>query len=244
MSAIELSLGGRGPRRAFVFDPHRLALPAWHALGEGQPVLVISLDRHLDTVPPRAPPAHDLDGPSLAAYTRDALDPRNLDHLLAGMEAGVVSHLVAVARTVLPGAQLGPSWTDSQGRAHDLVTATTIDTLATGWGTPRAGPAARRAHALVHASPRLVLDLDLDCFTTPSDADPTQPIPWPRAVIRDFLLPRGSEAFWADVLADHRCVGLTLAREPGHCGGLVAAGRLFEDLAQVLFVELLHADLP
>ena len=26
---IELELGGRGPKRGYVFDPHRLALPCW-----------------------------------------------------------------------------------------------------------------------------------------------------------------------------------------------------------------------
>jgi hypothetical protein len=233
---------GRGPSRGFVFDPHRLALPAWDACGEGQPVLVLTLDRHLDTVPPRTPPPRGLRGPALDAFTRASLDPRNLDHVLAGMEAGVVSHLVAVARTVLPGAATGPTWTDGGGELHELVRAPTVDALACDWGLPRASPASQRAWALVRAAPRLVLDVDLDCFTTPSDADPTQVVPWPRELIRDFLLPRGSEPFWDDVLA--RCAGLTLAREPLHCGGLVASGRLFEDLAQVLFVELLRTDLP
>jgi hypothetical protein len=242
VSLIELALGGRGPRRAFVFDPHRLALPAWDRCGQGQPVLVLTLDRHFDTVPPRALPDPSLRGAALEALARDALDPRNWDHVLAGMEAGVVSDLVAVARTALPGSVLDPTWRDRRGQVHQLVAAPTLDALASDWGTPRASPAAQRAHALVQAAPRLVLDLDLDCFTTASDADPTQVLPWPRAVIRDFLLPRGSEAFWSDVLG--RCVGLTIAREPLHCGGLVAAGRLFEDLAQVLFVELLGTDLP
>ncbi len=239
---IELGLGGRGPRRAFVFDPHRLALPAWDLCGGGQPVLVLTLDRHLDTVPPRTPPPAGLRGAALEAFARDQLDPRNLDHLLAGMAAGVVSDLVAVARTALPGSAAGPRWTDGAGGVHQLVAAPTVDALAAGWGQRGAPEASARAQALVEAAPRLVLDLDLDCFTSPSDADPTQVLPWPRAVIRDFLLPRGSGPFWDQVL--ERCVGLTLAREPGHCGGLVAAGRLFEDLAQVLFVELLGTDLP
>jgi hypothetical protein len=56
------------------------------------------------------------------------------------------------------------------------------------------------------------------------------------------MMPAGSEVFWAEALG--RCVALTLAREPYHCGGLVAAGRLFEDAAAVLFQQLLGADLP
>ena len=57
---IRLSLaGGRGPSDAYVFDPHRLALPSWAcALGEAGPAaLLVTLDRHLDMVPPREPAA-------------------------------------------------------------------------------------------------------------------------------------------------------------------------------------------
>ena len=42
----------------------------------------------------------------------------------------------------------------------------------------------------------------------------------------------------------HLADALTLAREPLHCGGLVAAGQLFERAAEVLFCRLLGADLP
>jgi len=87
-----------------------------------------------------------------------------------------------------------------------------------------------------------VLDFDLDCFTTPSDADPTTIVPWPIDLIREHVMPRGSEAFWESVLS--KCVALTFAREPYHCGGLIATGRLFELAAQVVFCELLKADLP
>jgi hypothetical protein len=55
-------------------------------------------------------------------------------------------------------------------------------------------------------------------------------------------MPRGSEAFWASAL--EKCIALTFAREPKHCGGLIAAGRLFEQAARVIFCELLETDLP
>jgi hypothetical protein len=56
------------------------------------------------------------------------------------------------------------------------------------------------------------------------------------------MMPRGSEPFWNEVLA--KCVNFTFAREPGHCGGLIASGRLFESASEVLFGELLKTDLP
>ena len=88
----------------------------------------------------------------------------------------------------------------------------------------------------------VLLDVDLDCFTTPSDADPNTLVPWPRELIREFLMPADSERFWDAVLEKTRA--LTLAREPYHSGGMVAAGRLFEDLCHVLFKDLLKTDLP
>lgn len=269
---IELSLGGRGPRRAYVFDPHRLALPCWaEALQEVQaqqelqavqapgvlhaepgahgvnsahltPAVLLTLDRHFDLVPPRHPPARGLGIEALEAHTRASLDVRNVDHVLAAMEAGVVAHAICLARARPVGAEEGPSWTDSRGERHELVRAATIDALSQDFGRPAASPEARRAHRLLEEAAHVLLDVDLDCFTTPSDADPTAVIPWPEEAIRQHLLPRGSEAFWQLVLS--KCVALTLAREPLHCGGLLQSGRLFEALASVLFGELLETDLP
>jgi hypothetical protein len=39
-------------------------------------------------------------------------------------------------------------------------------------------------------------------------------------------------------------VNFTFAREPGHCGGLIASGRLFEAASDVIFRQLLQTDLP
>ena len=41
-----------------------------------------------------------------------------------------------------------------------------------------------------------------------------------------------------------RCEVLTFAREPAHCGGVVEANHLFAEAAEVVFRELLGADLP
>jgi hypothetical protein len=233
---IELSIAGRGPNRAFVFDPHRLALPCWADVAGDGHALLLTLDRHFDTVTPRDPPGPGLSPDELDAHARDRLDHRNFDHILAAMKAGVLSDAIVVARAKPVGA-VTFDW-----GTHEVISAATLDLISAEWGTPLATPESKRAHAAVKRTKRIILDVDLDCFTTPSDADPTTVVPWPIELIRDFVLPRGSEAFWNDVL--EKCVGFTFAREPSHCGGLIASGRLFEAASQVIFVELLGSDLP
>ncbi len=239
---IRLELGGRGPRRGYVFDPHRLALPCWAEALEGQPAVLVTLDRHRDLVPPKEPPPRGLSVQDYDTWARLRLDERNVDFILAGMEAGLVSHAVVFARAAPVGAWLEASWRDSRGEEHGLVVAPLVDRVAAEFGTPQAMPEARRVAGWLDAAAHTLLDVDLDCFTSLSDADPTTVLPWPRSVMRDHLLPRGSEAFWAAVLG--KCRALTFAREPGHSGGLLTAGRLFEDAAQVVFGELLGTDLP
>jgi hypothetical protein len=222
VGVIELSLQGRGPKRGFVFDGHRFALPCW-AAAEARGALLITFDRHFDTVPPVRPREP---GVSLEHYALHQLDARNFDHVLAAMSEGIVSNALVIARA-RPQNSVGPSDT--------LVAAPTLDALLN-------GPDAKRALELVERAPSVLLDFDLDCFTTPSDADPTTVVPWTRELIRDHVLPRGSEAFWSAALP--RCSALTIAREPKHCGGLIAAGRLFEQAAEIIFRELLATDLP
>jgi len=237
---ITLGLGGVGPSAAFVFDPHRLALPCW-ALANGSSstgALLLSLDRHFDLVPPKAKTPRGLSVLELDELARRTLDVRNYDHVLAALDAGVLSDVIAIARTSPVGCFEGPLWREQ----HQLVRARTVDALCVDFSTTRASPEARQAFALISRAERIILDVDLDCFTSSSDADPTTVLPWPQQVIREFLLPRGSDAFWNAVLP--KCVALTLAREPNHCGGLVAGGKLFEALATVLFSELLHTDPP
>lgn len=239
---IELSLGGRGPRRAFVFDPHRLALPCWALSTSGQPALLVSLDRHFDTVAPATPPAPGWSAAHYDEHARAQLSPRNTEHILAAMEAGLVGDAILIARAWPLGAVRDEAWVDSRGVTHRLMHAALVDALAADFGTPRASPESRQAQALLSEAPCVLLDVDLDCFTSPSDADPTTVLPWPEDVIEAHVLPRGSEAFWEAVLS--KCVALTFAREPGHCGGLLASGRLFEAAARVIFGRLLGTDLP
>ena len=229
---IELDLAGRGPQRGFVFDPHRLALPCWAEVS-ARPSLLLTLDRHFDTVPPQHSPARGLSVDALDQHAREKLDHRNYDHVLAAMSGEIISEAIIVARAKPVGAITV---------RDDLICAPTLDLISAEWGTAHATPEGKRAHAAVEGASSIIFDVDLDCFTTPSDADPTTVVPWSLELIRDFVMPRGSEAFWASVLA--KCVGFTFAREPSHCGGLIASGRLFEHACQVLFVELFHTDLP
>ena len=239
-----LSLSGRGPRDAFLFDPHRLALPSWAcALGDGPPALLLTLDRHFDLVPPSvAAPPRRSGLRSLDEFARWELDVRNYDHVLAALECGLLTDVVSVARAHPRGSVTASHWTDRNGVTHELVSAPTVDRLSHGFGTDEADPASVRLAALLDKAERVVLDVDLDCFTTPMDAEPTTVVPWPRALIREFLMPHGSAPFWDAVLG--KCVALTFAREPHHCGGVLAGDALFADACEVLFRELLRTDVP
>ncbi len=238
--------GGRGPTDAFVFDPHRLAWPCWSlAVGEGPAPLLVTFDRHLDLVPPRTPeriPRRDAGLRAIDEYARWELDVRNFDHVLAAMESGCIGDALVFGRAHPPNAFAGGVWTDSHGHPHRVQVVPTVDRLAERYGEPGASPETEEAEAMIRRAGATLLDVDLDCFTSPSDADPTTVIPWPLELIREHLMPRGSERFWDAVL--QRCVALTFAREPPHCGGLIATGKLFAEVSQVLFVELLGAGPP
>lgn len=227
---IELALAGRGPARGYLFDAHRLALPCW-GLHPGAPAVLVTFDRHFDLAPPKRAPART-DAAALDAWARTELDERNIDHILAAAEAGLISDVIAIARAWPEGAVRTPAWVSRDGVTHRLFTAPTLDRLLDD----------RAALAALEGAPATFLDFDLDCFVTPSDADPFTLVPWPRALIRDFLRPRGSDTFWTQTL--RACRALTFAREPNHCGGVIAANRLFEEAAHVVFEELLGADLP
>lgn len=240
---IRLSLHGRGPPDGFLFDPHRLALPCWSlALGQRRDALLVTLDRHLDLAEPAAPPPDASVGMlELDTFARRQLSVRNEDHVLAAMEAGLIGDAIVIARSRPRGAVDGTSWTDRHGRVHQLLITPTVERISEDFANATSGPAAH-ARALLERAQDVILDFDLDCFTTISDVDLTEVVPWPKPLIRDHVLPEGSEAFWNAVLG--KCRALTFAREPYHCGGVVASNRLFEDAAKVVFRELLGADVP
>ena len=230
-----LALEGRGPRDAYVFDPHRLALPCWAlALEEhgGAAAQLVTFDRHFDLAVPARPdqvPDQSAGVLALDAHARLALDVRNIDHVVAAMEAGLVGDVLALARSNPPGALETDSYRDRRGGVHQIERARSLEDWLDGGGR------------LARAAGPVLLDVDLDCFTSPSDVDPRALLPWPAAQVRDHLLPQGSADFWGALLP--RTIALTLAREPYHCGGLLAAQRLLEVVAPVLFGELLGAAL-
>lgn len=226
-----------GPKDAFVFEPHRLALPAWAwALRESpRPAVLITFDRHLDLAAPKVLPPAGADVLALDEYARRQLDVRNVDHILAAIEAGLISDVVVLARSRPEGCVTTGHWVDSRGASHRLLSAPSLDRLLN-------SPHDTESLALISSARSTLLDFDLDCFTTLCDADPLSVVPWPLELIREALLPEGSKALWAAVLG--KCAGLTFARESAHCGGLVAGDRLFADASQVIFKELLGVDLP
>lgn len=226
-----------GPRDAFVFEPHRLALPswAWTTPDTSRPALLVTFDRHLDLAAPKVLPPAEADVLALDTYARRQLDVRNVDHILAAMEAGIISDAIVLARARPEGCVSGDRWVDSRGVTHRLLIAPSLDRLVN-------SPHAVEAANLLSQARATLLDFDLDCFTTLSDADPFSVVPWPIELIREQLLPEGSRALWEAILRP--CVGLTFARESAHCGGLVAGNRLFNDACQVIFKELLEVDLP
>lgn len=232
--------GRRGELDAFVFDPHRLAFPCWAmAVADGPAATLITLDRHLDLVPPSTEiPDRSAGVKALDAFARWSLDVRNYDHILAAMEAGIISDAVVIARAVPKGAFPGGVWTDRRGVAHRITVVPTVDRIVERWSSMDP----TEAELLIREAPRVLLDVDLDCFTTLSDADPMTVIPWPKQIIREHLVPKGSAELWDVVLG--KCAAFTFAREPSHAGGLVASGTLFEDAAEVIFEELFQADLP
>ncbi|HET9451566.1 MAG TPA: hypothetical protein VFO83_11810, partial [Aggregicoccus sp.] len=165
---IRLGLGGgrgaRGPADAYVFDPHRLALPSWAcALGEGPPALLVTLDRHHDLVVPRDPAAVPDRGAGLRAldeHARWSLDVRNYDHVLAAMEAGLLTDALVLARGKPRGTFTGDTYTDTRGRPHRIVALPTVDRAAEAYAR------AEQVRDLLEGAERILLDVDLDCFTT------------------------------------------------------------------------------
>lgn len=220
--------GKRGASDAFVFDPHRLALPCWAVGLEERPAAtLLTLDRHFDLVPPSVPaPARSEGLRTLDEYARWSLDVRNYDHVLAAMEAGLISDAVVVARFVPKGAMREGEWVDRHGVSHRIIAAETPSTLPSS------------ARELLAASPEVLLDLDLDCFTTPLVEDPTSVSAWSAKQISDWV----RADVWDVVLPKTRV--FTVAREPFHCGGLVESGKLFESAAKVFFEDLFGSDLP
>jgi hypothetical protein len=217
-----LRVEGRVACDVYLFDPHRLALPVWAACVRGPGALLLSLDRHFDlvkpagSVPRRGDPLENFD-----QFTRWQADVRNVDQILTALEGDLFTTALVAARTRLPEGATGD---------RRVLAAATLRSLL----------ASDQARYLLAAAPEIVLDIDLDCFTSLNDADPTAVLTWPEDQIAEFLLP--DDAIWKQIWP--RLSGVTVAREPLHCGGVVEGNRLFERFARVFFQRMLGADLP
>ncbi|MFM2151839.1 MAG: hypothetical protein RL199_274 [Pseudomonadota bacterium] len=219
----------------YVFDHHRTAFTVWchEAARRGRPLTLVTLDRHMDLNPPRdVAPSCEAPLEQLDLFARHRLAPSNDDHIPAALEAGAVGDALVVARShPPPSLEVFRPYRDTSGRTHAVEFAPTVARLHPGqveWLRAREGP--------------VVLDVDLDCFTTMSDGDPDDVLTWDADQIHRWLTPPGAEAFW-DVLRE-RVEVVTLAREPYHCGGFDRGARLWSTFAEVFFGRVLGTDAP
>jgi hypothetical protein len=220
-------------RDLFVFDDHRAAFTLWSsAASEAGPLTLLSFDRHLDLETPSVPPP-DLASPlaELDRYARESLSPRNDEQIVAALENGALADVALVARSHAPASlEAFHPYRDARDCEHRVAIARSLD------------DAGAELTSLVEGAERLALDIDLDCFTTLSDADPEEVVPWDREHIDGFLRPAGSENFWSAALERTRLV--TIAREPYHCGGLERCARLWSEFSEVFFHRLLGVPAP
>jgi len=228
---VTTEVAGR-PCEVFVFDHHRSAFPLWclAAQAASRPLTLVSLDRHMDLMTPGVlPPGLDAPLEVLDDYARWQLSPRNDDHVVAALEAGAVGDVVMIARShAPPSLEAFAPYRDREQRPHRFAFAKSLETLD------------EAALSLLEGD--LALDIDLDCFTTPSDAHFDEVIDWDLPLIEAFLRPPDSERFWERVLARVRVI--TVAREPYHCGGLERGARLWGRFSEAFFGRLLRVPAP
>ena len=219
----------------YLFDHHRTAFTVWchEAARRGRALTLVTLDRHMDLNPPRhLPPPFDAPLEQLDLFARHRLAPSNDDHIPAALEAGAIGDALVVARShPPPSLETFRPYIGAAAVRHEVEFAPTIARTSPAqveWLRGREGP--------------IVLDIDLDCFTTMSDGDPDDVLTWDADQILRWLTPPGSEPFWA--LLRERVEVVTLAREPYHCGGFARGAKLWTAFAEVFFERLLGADAP
>jgi hypothetical protein len=222
------------PVELFIFDHHRTAFTIWchEATRLGGPLALFTLDRHMDLgTPALPPPAADAPLEALDAYARHRLAPSNDDHIVAALEAGAIADAVVVARShAPPSLDAFRPYRDARGGLHRFAFAKSPAFLV-------AAP-----NPLPPGDGPLVLDVDLDCFTTMSDGDPDDVLIWDEEQMLRWLQPPGADDLWAQLRA--RVSVVTLAREPFHCGGFDRGAELWRRFSRVFFRDLLQTDAP
>jgi len=218
----------------YIFDHHRSAFAPWchTAMQHGQAVDLITLDRHMDLQPMHlVPPPHQASIAELDMFARHQLACSNDNHIPAAVEAGAIANTVVVARSHPPPdiSSFRP-YRDHSGTTHRFAFARSLASLDTD------------AMELLERGGPLILDIDLDCFTTRSDADPDEVLCWDDEHLRSWLLPPDHDRIWNAIR--RRVVTITLAREPFHCGGFDRAARLWMRFSRLFFGEILSVSPP
>ena len=252
---------------AVVFRDHRWTLPAIFAAAEAGlvrlPVTVISFDRHRDSLPPANPvrlaafrDTGSMD--KLVALVRDALSPRDDDWIPAGMELGIISDVVQFAVDDPRPDEAAGEYTDAAGLTHQIFRL----------GRPREelswkGALADPGHPAVagglwetlgwDAGTRLlkppdgyVLDIDLDAFTFSWEryTFPYTAEIWDGEYLQSVQSAAGGMYTPAEFVRSLACNAgfVTIATEPGFCGGVENARRIITDLNRYVLDDELDAD--
>ena len=244
----------------FVFRDHRWTLPVLHLASErgllSLPAVVVSFDRHRDSLAPGAS-RHLLNRFSsggsleeLAELVSRRLSPRDDDWLLSGMEAGLISDAVRFG-TEPDGMERITRYHDGRGVPHQVYH---LERLAAEleykgaladsdhpavseglWETLAWDP---RTHSVGLRRDGMLLDIDLDFFTM---AWGKYTIPFLEEVYRGEFLSACQSLF----SRDYRPVdffdtlvkssgALTIACEPDFCGGETKARKILEDMNRLL----------
>lgn len=245
---------------AVVFRDHRWTLPAIFAAMEAGlvklPVTVVSFDRHRDALTPADPASltgfrgkWNMD--ALVRIVRDRLSARDDDWIPAGMELGIISDVVQFGIDDLREDEIAGIYKDAAGEIHRVYRlARPGEELA--WKGALSDPEQPAAKAglwktsgwdahtrKVEPPDGYVLDFDLDAFTFSWER---YTFPYTEEIWKgEYLRPVQSSAgedFTAAEFVRELARGaqlLTIATEPGFCGGAGNAERILEKLDKHIF---------
>lgn len=248
-----------------VYEDHRsLVFVLWHALKVekifSEPPVLFYFDAHDDGKTPsdsalksieRFVSSGGQDPRELYDIIEWELSPLDDDWLIAAFELGLVSDAVSVGvhhdtfqtfphnitdhRGVSHQVwKLSHLWyeLDYQGNLSDLVRGQQLDPL---WDILHWKPC---GDTIYSGDPRLVLDMDLDCFSTVVDG---ALVPWPELLLRERFERRQTEGCkglsakdflrWLEPQVAFR----TIAKESPYCGGMQASQRILNALDKILW---------
>jgi len=254
--------------KCFLHDDHRWVLPIISSAQESgdlpRPCTIVMFDAHHDSFDPECLSEIEQIREAGCSYNqliglcRDHLLKIDNDWLRAGMQLGLIDHAAIFGVEDRRDAQKFKEFKDSKGNVHKIEMAalpgveleyqgglcdmashgnrTLWDIL--GW---RIEPGV--GFGFQSKSPRILLDFDLDCFVIRWNRFHTYNFPWPDEVFeKEFLAPTYEEGwsgktFVANLIA--RAGLVTIAREPGFCGGEEKCNAVLAKVNRYLFDEKL-----